>query len=89
MSLLTTKATVSPGFPVDMLVRRVIWLNTASVGPLGAAVGPQRGQVRWRGAKLAQSPWLPLSIGLRSYRSIWSQVQFPPFPCGEGERGAA
>ena len=71
------------------LVRRVIWLNTASVGPPGAAVGPRRGQGRRRGAKLAQSPWVPLLIGLRSFRSIWSQVQFLPFPCGEGKRGTA
>ena len=74
---------------VNRLVRRVIWLNTTSVGPSGAAVGPRRGQGRRRDAKLAQSPWVPLSIGLRSYRSIWSQVQFLPFPCGEGERGTA
>jgi hypothetical protein len=58
-------------------------------GTAGSRGGPRRGQGRRRGAKLAQSPWMPLSIGLRSYRSIWSQVQFLPFPCGEGERGTA
>ena len=41
-----------------------------------------------RGAQLAQSPPLLLT-GLRSYASIWSQVQFLPFPGGTGERGAA
>jgi len=58
-------------------------------GPPGAAWAP--GEVKAVGGmqKLAQSPWVPLSIGLRSYRSIWSQVQFLPFPCGEGERGTA
>jgi hypothetical protein len=70
-------------------MRRVMWLNTASVGPPGAVVGSRPGQGRRQGARRCYSPWVPLLIGLRWYASISPQVQSLPFPCRSLDCGAA
>jgi hypothetical protein len=66
-------------FTVNRRVIRVIWLNVASGGPLGATVGLRQAQGRrWGQEFLPPAACAPLSIGLCSYESTSPHVQSLP-----------